>query len=268
MKLSYPVSVPDHNVQVSAFTGDLEKNFKIVSEIGYSGIELLVRDSRKVSAEIISSLLDKYNLELSAIGTSPMQIQDKLFLLHEDPDNREEALKRCKDLIKLASQFKVPVLVGKYRGNTSEDIHCTKEALKRIFYQICEYAAKYNTNILIEPQNKGNINNLNTVKESLEWIDQLNLQNLGLLLDTYHMGYTEDSIVDSIIKAKDKIGFVHMADTDRMVPGFGKLQIKDILCTLEDIKYQGYISMEIKQNPDSLAVAKLSYEALQYISHI
>jgi sugar phosphate isomerase/epimerase len=268
MKLSYPVSVPDHNVQVSAFTGDLEENFRAISELGYTGIELLVREPKKVSTKVVSSLLDKYNLEISAIGTSPMQIQDKLFLLHEDSENREEALKRCKDLIGLAAYFQVPALVGKYRGNISENIHCTKDALNRIFYKICEYAAKFNINILMEPQNMNNINNLNTVSESLEWIDELKLQNLGLLLDTYHMGYTEDSIIDSIIRAKDKIGFIHMSDTDRMVPGFGTLPIRDILCTLEAIKYKGYISMEIKQIPDSLTVAKLSYEALQYITHI
>ena len=117
----------------------------------------------------------------------------------------------------------------------------------------------------MEPQNPDNINNLNTIGQALAFIRRLGLDNLGIQADIYHMGITEESVEDSLKAAGDLVGFVHMADSGRMVPGLGELPIRRILQALEGMGYEGYISMEIRQWPDSRRASALSALTLKYL---
>ena len=60
-----------------------------------------MRDPAALSVERLDGLLARWGLNVSAIGTSPMQVQDRLFLLHPEEENRREAMARCRELIRL-----------------------------------------------------------------------------------------------------------------------------------------------------------------------
>jgi sugar phosphate isomerase/epimerase len=49
---------------------------------------------------------------------------------------------------------------------------------------------------------------------------------------------------------------VHYADTDRRVPGDGRLDFAALSARLRDIGYARYITAEIKQEPDSTTAAR------------
>lgn len=266
MRLSYPIAAPDSSVRVQAFCGEYEPAFGWLAEHGYTGVELLVRDPARLDVGRLDGLLAAWGLEISAIGTSPMQVQDHIFLLHEDGENREEAMSRCRDLIGLAAYYKAPALIGKYRGQVADRPGCRMEDLARVFEKICGEAKRQGVRVLVEPQNAGNLNNLNTIAETMEWIDRTGIKNLGIQADIFHMGITEPSITESLKAAGDRIGFIHMADSGRMVPGLGELPIRQVLGTLREIGYEGYLSMEIRQWPDSRQAAALSALALNYLN--
>jgi sugar phosphate isomerase/epimerase len=268
MKLSFPVETPGSDAPLMACRGDFESNLSMIHEIGYDAVELLVRDPRTTDPEQILHLLKKYSLKVSGIATSPMEKRDGLRLIDEDQEKREECLSRCMKLTETAAYLQAPIIIGKLRGNIQKNEACTWSAMNAAIAKICEKAQKDHVHILIEPQNRSNINNLNTIDEALTWLAQMKFDNLGLLVDIYHMETTENSICVSLIKAKDKIGLVHMADSDRRVPGFGHLPIKELMAVLNRIEYSGYLSLEIKQKPDSFRAARMSYDALNYIDHI
>ncbi|MGE4284738.1 MAG: sugar phosphate isomerase/epimerase family protein [Clostridia bacterium] len=268
MKLAYSVPTPDSNVPLLAFCGDFKEDVKIIKELGYDGIELLVRNPRELSIVEITKVIERHNLQVAAVGTSPMQAQDKLTLLNSDSKVMEEALTRTKSLVEFASNFNAPVCIGKFRGNVQANGSCTLAALSEIFTEICAHAQKHHVQVLLEPQNNDNVNNLNSVEESLNWIAQIKCDNLGLLLDTYHMEFTEHSIAAGFLKAKDKIGFIHASDSKRLVPGAGRINFADVLATLNTIHYDNFISLEIKQKPDSKTVAKISHDMLRYVNQL
>lgn len=99
MKLSYPIAVPDSGIKMMAWCNEYEMAFKQLKEIGYEGVELLVRDPQTVDIRLLDQLLDENGLVLSAIGTTPMQTRDGLFLLHEEERVRTEAYYRLEQLI-------------------------------------------------------------------------------------------------------------------------------------------------------------------------
>lgn len=255
MRLAYPVAEPAYTGKVKAYTGGYEAAFSALQKQGYQGVELLIANPDTVQKEILTEELDKFHLKLAVIGTSPMQIGEKLFLLHPDPENRREARRRMSGLIRLCAALGVPAVIGKYRGQIADAPGCREQDLEAVFKDICEEAAAADVPILIEPQNATNINNINTIQDGLDWIRRIGYGKMGLLADIYHMGITESSIADSLRRAAGKIGFIHMSDSDRKVPGTGTLPIREVMKTLEEIGYGGYVSLEIDQIPSSEAVS-------------
>lgn len=248
-----------------AWCEEPEAGIRYLSEHGYAGIELLVRNPEQVEKEKIQNILNTYHMHISAIGTTPMQKEDHLFLLSEKENIRDEAKKRLEGLIGLGEYFNAPVLIGKYRGTVKDAEHCRMEDLEEIIRDADEIAGSKGIELLIEPQNPGNINNLNTIEETVVWIHENHFSNVRLLMDIFHMDKTENSITETLKTFQNYIGMIHMADSERKVPGFGKTDMRKILRTLEEIGYQGYLSMEIKQNPDARFVAALSSMSLQYM---
>ncbi|GAH90583.1 unnamed protein product, partial [marine sediment metagenome] len=79
---------------------------------------------------------------------------------------------------------------------------------------------------------------------------------MGMLIDTFHMNIEEVSIYESIIKAKDYITHVHLADNNRWAPGSGHLNFAQVIEVLEKINYKGYLSAEILPLPDADRAAR------------
>ena len=265
MKLSYPVCAVKTEQDIMAWCEEPEEGIRYLNEKGYEGIELLVRNPEQVDKEKIQNVLSAYKMHISAIGTTPMQKEDHLFLLNEDKIIREEARRRLEGLIDLGEYFKAPVLIGKYRGTVEDKDGCRMEDLEAIMKEADEIAARRGVHLLVEPQNPDNINNLNTIEETVKWIQRNGFSNVKLLMDIFHMNKTEDSITETLEKYQDYNGMIHMSDSERKVPGFGQIDMKKVLETLEEFGYQGYLSMEIKQNPDVRFAAALSSMSLQYM---
>lgn len=268
MKLSYPVSVPDTSAKVMAWCDGYDEAFYKLKKFGYQGIELLVRDPGTVDRNHLDKLLKKNQLSLSSVGTSPMQKEEQIFLMDPDTGRRKEAFRRLKDLIDLAAYYHVPVLIGKYRGMVGNQSGCSLTDFHNIMIKAAQWAEDAGIDIYIEPQSHESINNLNTVSECITWINDLKCSNVRLLLDLYHMEKTEKSITESLMKARNYIGMIHMSDTKRLVPGYGNIPMKDVLNTLELMEFKGYLSMEISQYPDTVHVAALSILSIKYISGI
>lgn len=268
MKLSYPVCASEIKEAIMAWCGDFEDGVEYIGKNGYQGVELLVKNPFEVNRQKIQEILKKNNMRISAIGTTPMQKEDHLFLLDENEKLREEAKRRLEGLIELAGWFGVPLLLGKYRGTVKDADFCRMKDLEEIIRKANRIAADRNIEIFVEPQNKDNINNLNTVKETVEWIQKNEYTNVRLLMDIFHMNKTEQNIVGTLERYHEYIGMIHMSDSERKVPGFGEVDISKILDALEKIKYKGYLSMEIEQIPDTKFAAALSSMSLQYMREV
>ena len=63
------------------------------------------------------------------------------------------------------------------------------------------------------------------------------------------MNIEEADLVQGLVSAKDFIGHVHLADSNRQAPGHGHLDIVQILGALSTAAYRGFISLEILPIP-------------------
>jgi D-psicose/D-tagatose/L-ribulose 3-epimerase len=85
---------------------------------------------------------------------------------------------------------------------------------------------------------------INTCDEAVDYLNQVGSDHCKILLDSFHMNIEEDNIYNAIIKAGDKLGHVHIGETNRKAPGVGHFPWDELMKGLKDINYRGSIVME------------------------
>lgn len=265
MKFAFTVGTPDTRGPMFAYQGQLRKIMEDLKSIGYDGIEPFVRDPKDMDIREFVNLVEKTGLEVAIVGTAPI-LEDKLTLTDNSAEVRKAAITRIKEIVDFATIFGAKVNIGKSRGSFPQaKMDEGWKWLQQGMEELCEYAEKKGSAIAIEPQNKKNLNNLNTTQEALQWIESTGIGNLLILLDTFHMNVEDISIVASLVEASAKNCHIHIADSNRGIPGQGSINFIEILKILKALKYDGYLSLEIIQLPDSTTAARKSWNYLNLI---
>lgn len=85
---------------------------------------------------------------------------------------------------------------------------------------------------------------LNTCKECKEFVEQVDVPAVKIMLDTFHMNIEEDSMTEAILLAGDKLGHFHVGENNRRLPGKGSMPWYEIGCALRAIGYDKNVVME------------------------
>jgi D-psicose/D-tagatose/L-ribulose 3-epimerase len=84
----------------------------------------------------------------------------------------------------------------------------------------------------------------NTCGEALPFVREIDSPAVGILLDTFHMNIEEDSIGGAIRTAGKHLNALHIGETNRKLPGMGRMPWQEIRSALDDINYDGPLVME------------------------
>src|SRR5208283_5280333 len=81
------------------------------------------------------------------------------------------------------------------------------------------------------------------------------------LLAGFYFDIEDASFRAAFESARDHIGYVHVADSNRLAPGWGHMPFDEIFHILGDIGYDGYLTVEIlpKPEPDRAAAQAARY---------
>jgi D-psicose/D-tagatose/L-ribulose 3-epimerase len=85
---------------------------------------------------------------------------------------------------------------------------------------------------------------MNTVAQGLEFLHLVGYDNVGFLLDTFHMNIEEKSLLAAIRMAKGKIFDFHSCANDRGTPGEDHFDWPSIRKALADANYTGPVVIE------------------------
>jgi len=132
--------------------------------------------------------------------------------------------------------------------------------------KLTKYAFDYGIQLLLEPLNRYTTPFCTTTKEAIYIADQINQENFGLLLDTFHMNIEEDSIEDAIMESGGLLRHTHFADNNRKMPGSAHINFQSIIKSLNTIGYNKYISFEpILTNKEYETATKSGLELMKTI---
>lgn len=268
MKLSIVLSTHAAQFEAVAFKGDFEDNVAKIADWGYDGVELAVRDPTLVNAGELEHVVSSKGLEVPAIGTGQAWGEEGLSFTSDDPAVRAAAIERIKSHIPLAARLDAVIILGLIRGITPEG-QSHKRSMDYLIeaLQACSEAAlAEGVRYALEPLNRYETDLIHTVDDGLKLIEDVDFQNFGLLLDTFHMNIEEASIEESIQVCGDRIFHFHVADSNRRYPGAGHLDFASILQALYATGYDGYVSGEFMPVPDADTSARRSIRYLRQIA--
>jgi 5-keto-L-gluconate epimerase len=98
------------------FIGDLSETLPVISEIGFDSIELHIRTPEDVHPHLLASLLEKYQLGISAFAPGRAYMVDGLSFINHQGSIREAAVDRINAFSQYASNFNADVFIGFVRG--------------------------------------------------------------------------------------------------------------------------------------------------------
>ncbi|UCF66005.1 MAG: sugar phosphate isomerase/epimerase [bacterium] len=265
MKLSIVLSAQSASFTAMAYQGQLESNLKKIKKLGFDGVELAIRNPATLNLTELELLLNQNGLPVSAIGTGQVYGEDGMYFTHQDRKIRQAAIDRISSHLDLAEKWGAVVIIGLIRGRSHPEVE-KSEAEEWLLEALRICATQHEkVKLAIEPINRYETDLLNTVEECLHFLNKLKRNNVGLLLDSFHMNIEEPSITRSLENARKQLFHVHVADSNRWYPGAGHIDFSSIIRTLEKINYEGYISGEILPLPDADSSARNMIEYMKKI---
>lgn len=85
---------------------------------------------------------------------------------------------------------------------------------------------------------------INTASECRQFVNDVGANNIGIMLDTFHMNIEEDSLVEAIHTAGDMLCHLHVGEANRRLPGAGGLPWSAIGDALRAVSFEGCVVME------------------------
>ncbi|PLR76706.1 sugar phosphate isomerase/epimerase [Bacillus sp. V3-13] len=227
------------------FGEDVEKSVERVARFGYDAIEL-VGEPKAYDTKKVRKIVSDYGITVSSICSIYNHERD---LAHPDAHKRKQAIDYVKSVADMAAEVGAPVMIvaptanGKTASLASDEDEA-KWAIEGI-REGAEYAAKLNVNLCIEAWNRYETYMLNRLDQALDMWKKVDLPNVGIMGDTFHMNIEEENIAEAIRNSGEALIHVHLADSNRKAPGLGHIDFAPILQALKDINYQGHLTFEI-----------------------
>lgn len=125
-----------------------------------------------------------------------------------------------------------------------------KEEFIAFYREVLDVVEGSEGRVLLEPINRYECRYLNLVADNLEIIDAVAHPNAGLLPDTFHMSIEEAEPADAIRRAGNRIAHVHLGDSNRLLPGHGRLDWQAIFGALRDVAFDGAVNLECSTEGD------------------
>jgi len=253
----------------------LEVTLARLARCGYGSIEIK-GEPDQYDTKDVRRLLDDY--KLSCWGAVTLTLGDRN-LCAKDEQQRAASVQYMKDVVTMVKELDgqeitiVPATVGKVvpDGTPDEEWGWCVEGLKEVH----ELASTSGVRMAIEGLNRFETYFINRGDQALALADAV-APDVGVCLDAFHMNIEEIDFHQAIRDVGDRLVDFHVADNNRMACGMGQLDWTSIVATLQEVGYDGALTVEFvapidrtpaNKFPDAIETnpVDISPEELQFI---
>jgi sugar phosphate isomerase/epimerase len=225
----------------------LEDRFAQASDLGLQGIEFWSETLPGQAAEI-----ERLGGQQGVVASSINNGRRSRFL-DPDPDERARAMAELSEAIELAGRigaegvvfvphFFDPLLPDLTPYKTAVDLELA--LLSAQLEILAESAERAKVQLFVESVYHEETHLLNRLDQASSLIDPLGHDRLEIVADLFHMAHEESDSPAAILDNREHIGHVHLADSNRKLPGKGSTEFKPILIALREIQYGGWLALE------------------------
>jgi sugar phosphate isomerase/epimerase len=250
-----------------------ERAFRLAAECGYTGIEIAPFTIAADASDISAAQRAEFRRQAESAGLEVVGLHWLLakttgyHLTSPDAPTRErtadylaQLARLCRDLGGRVLVFGSPQQRNLLPGVTLDAAHdFAAETIGRAMPAIDDCGVV----LALEPLGPAEGDFLNTAAESMKLIERIDSPNCRLHLDCKAMSSESESIPDLIRQFASHIEHFHANDPNRQGPGFGQLDFVPIVAALAEVRYDGWISVEVFDYAPG--VERLARESIDYL---
>jgi D-psicose/D-tagatose/L-ribulose 3-epimerase len=234
-------------IWVSPFSGDTLDLINKVKTLGFDLIEICIEDPDTIDTNLIRHALDEARLGVTVCGA----FGPNRDMSADDAGIRDDAMRYTRRCIDIAAALGSAVVVGPMYAGVGNTRMLEPAARRRQWAfaveslaRVAGHAAERGIKLALEPLNRFETDLVNTVEQALRLIADVGRDNVGLLLDTFHMNIEEKNIPDAIQRGGERIFAFHACSSDRGTPGEDHLPWIEIAAALRNAAFAGPIVIE------------------------
>jgi D-psicose/D-tagatose/L-ribulose 3-epimerase len=110
--------------------------------------------------------------------------------------------------------------------------------------RLADRASSLGIRLSLEIVNRYESNLINTGRQALEFLKEVDREGVSVHLDTYHMNIEESDLFQPILDTGDRLGYVHIGESHRGYLGTGSVDFGSAFRALDRINYSGPIVFE------------------------
>jgi D-psicose/D-tagatose/L-ribulose 3-epimerase len=238
-----------YGINLMLWADDMEERLLPVLEsakkMGYDGVEVPLFDLDPAKWARWGRRLDDLGLERTANHV----IAPEFDPVSPDAAVRQAAFDHMKEVVDCCNVVGATVLAGPHQIALGVFSGCapTEVEWKRSvdhIRRVGEYAGPSGLVLTEEVVNRFELYLLNTLEQASRFVDEVGLPNVRIHMDTFHSNIEEKHPGPAIRAAGSRIGYVHISENDRGVPGSGHVAWDETFDALRETGYDGWLAVE------------------------
>lgn len=228
----------------------MEKDLWIIQkarDLGFELVDFAIADPFDFPTAAVKRELDRVGLDCVCTTTLTAQTNP----ISPDPVSRGNAVQAMKKAVDICNELNAPILGGvnyaawgyltkrpRMEQEWDWSVACMKE--------VCAYARETgNVTLAVECVNRFETHFLNIAADAIQYCKDVGTGNIKVHLDCFHMIREEKSFSEPVKACgKEYLGYVHVNENDRGIPGTGLVPFREFFQALADIGYDGALTIE------------------------
>ncbi len=227
-----------------------EKDLWIIQkakEIGFETVDFAISNPFKFPTEAVKKELERVGIDCVCTTTLTLETNP----ISPDPEIRKAGVRAVKKAVDICNELGSPLLGGvNYAGwgyltkrpRTEQEwewgVECMRES--------ANYAKETGeAMICVECVNRFETHFLNIASDAVQFCKDVGTGNMKVHLDCFHMIREEKSFRGAVeICGKEYLGYIHVNENDRGIPGTGLVPFREFFQAVHDIGYDGPLVIE------------------------
>lgn len=238
-------------VWTTRVTGEHAGLLSRIQEWGFDGVELLMAPNEPSDLRSVRRMLDRVGLE----RTSCTVLARENHLVSDSADVRSSAVRFLITCVERTAELGSTLICGPlYAGlgvmtgarRTADEWNRAVDGLQ----QVARRAEPLGVTLCLEPLNRFETYFLNTLEDASKLVHAISQPNVKIHFDTFHANIEECNPAAALRSVREDLGHVHISENDRGVPGTGHVPWREIVSTLKETSYDGWLTIESFARPE------------------
>ena len=175
------------------------------------------------------------------------------WLIDPDVERRRTARTDLAQLVDLAGELGCGCVVvpiwGRTRNLPNIATGRTREEDEAMYIEamseLAVRAERAGSRLFIEPINRYQNDVCVTIADALRLRARIGSPAVRVMGDVFHMNIEEADLADALLSAGEWLAHLHLADSNRLEPGKGHLDLRPVFSALARLDYDGFASFEL-----------------------